>query len=112
MVGGLSMAADGNDLETMRLLLAKGAVAKIQDEAGNSPLLSAASNCNHEAAKLLLSKGGDVNAANTASGEVKFGKIQLIHLTPLMMAATSARPKLCRRCSMPGPRSRMRTSAA
>jgi ankyrin repeat protein len=92
--GALALAADGNNLENVRLLLAKGAVANVQDEAGNSPLLSAASNCNHEAAKLFLAKGADVNAANTSSGEVKFGKIQLIHLTPLMLAATFCSPEI------------------
>ena len=37
---------------------------------------------------LFLSKGANVNAANTSAGEVKFGKIQLIKLTPLMLAST------------------------
>ena len=54
--------------------------------------------------KLFLSKGADVNKANTSGGQVKFGKIQLIKLTPLMLASTSARRKWSRRCSMRAPR--------
>ena len=42
--------------------------------------------------KLFLSKGANVNAPNTSGGEVKFGKIQLIKLTPLMMASTFCAP--------------------
>jgi ankyrin repeat protein len=83
----LDMAATANDLETMRLLLEHGADAAAVDGAGFTPLMSAASNCNLDAVGMLLSKGANVNAANMFAGEVKFGKIQLIHLTPLMLAA-------------------------
>jgi ankyrin repeat protein len=73
-------------------LLAKGASADTGDGQGYTPLASAASNCNLELIKLLVSKGANVNAANTSGGEVKFGKIQLIKLTPLMLASTFCRP--------------------
>jgi ankyrin repeat protein len=87
-ITALNAAADANDLATMKLLIEKGADPDSSDAAGNTPLASAASNCNHDAVRLFLSKGANVNAANTFSGEVKFGKIQLIHLTPLMLAST------------------------
>lgn len=83
----LDPAATANDMDTMRLLLENGANAATVDGAGWTPLLSAASNCNLDAVRMLLAKGADVNAANSFAGEVKFGKIQLIHLTPLMLAA-------------------------
>jgi len=84
----LLAATNVDDLESVKLLLAKGAGADTPDKAANTPLQATASNCNVEATKLLLSKGANANSANTASGEVKFGKIQLIGLTPLMLAAS------------------------
>jgi ankyrin repeat protein len=80
------VAAEGNDLDTIRLLLSKGADADAVSGAGDTALQSAASNCNLDAVKLLLSKGAKVDARNTFSGEVKFGKIQMVNLTPLMFA--------------------------
>src|SRR5204863_8014859 len=58
------------------------------DDDGFTPLSWAASGCNLEAAKLLLARKADVNAANRGMGEVKFGKIQLSLLTPLMLGST------------------------
>ena len=78
----------------MKLLIAKGADAKAGDEAGNSPLPNAASNCNLDAVKLFLSKGADPNARNSFMHEVKFGKTQLGGLTPLMMGSTYCSPEL------------------
>ncbi|MBZ5623439.1 MAG: ankyrin repeat domain-containing protein [Acidobacteriia bacterium] len=83
----LRLAADANDFESMRMLIDKGAPADAPDGDGETPLLSAASSCNVPAVRFLLAKGANVNAANTFSGEVKFGKILLIGLTPLMLAA-------------------------
>jgi len=65
-----------------------------RDAQGYTPMASAASNCNLEFVRLFLSKGADVNAANTRGGEVKFGKIQLIKLTPLMLASTFCAPEV------------------
>jgi len=93
-VGALQNAADADDLESMKLLVAKGADPKMADGAGNTPLISAAMNCNLEAVKLFVSKGADPNAGTTFGGEVKFGKIQLIGLTPLMMGSTFCSPEL------------------
>ncbi|MCX6623570.1 MAG: ankyrin repeat domain-containing protein [Acidobacteria bacterium] len=83
----LHEAAESNDLETMRLLLSKGADVADVDGGGYTPLMAAAAHCNEAAIRLMLAKGADVNAANTFSGKAKFGKIQIIHVTSLMLAA-------------------------
>jgi len=83
----LHAAVEANDNEVIKLLLDKGANAATPDGAGFTPLMASAYNCNDIAIRALLGKGADVNAANTFAGEVKFGKIQLIHLTSLMSAA-------------------------
>ena len=93
-ITALNAAADADDFESMKLLLAKGAEPDPADMGGNTPLSSAANNCNLAAIKLFLSKGANVNAANTFGGEVKFGKIQLMKLTPLMLAATYCSPEI------------------
>ena len=100
----LTAAAWADNSDSVKLLLAKGAGADIADGQGYTPLSWAASNCNLEAVKLFLSKGANVNAANTSGGEVKFGKIQLIKLTPLMLASTFCGRRWSRRCSMRAPR--------
>ena len=65
----------------------------------------AASNCNLESVKFFLSKGANVNTANTEGGQVKFGKIQLIKLTPADAGFhLLLRRNWSRRCSMPAPR--------
>ncbi len=93
-ITALNAAADANDLESVKLLTAKGAEPDHHDDAGNTPLQSAARNCNLSAVKLFLSKGADVNAATTDSADVKFGKVQLIKLTPLMLASSYCSPDL------------------
>ena len=55
---------------------------------------SAATACNLEAVKLLLARKANVNAATAFGGEVKFGKIQLIHLMPLMLGSTFCSPAM------------------
>ena len=85
-------AADANDLESAKLLVARGAESGATDQSGNAPITSAAQSCNLEMVKLFVTRKADVNAASTFGGEVKFGKIQLIHLTPLMMASTFCSP--------------------
>lgn len=82
----LYAAAQANDLESMRLLLEHGADAGGGDGGGFTPLMVAAGHCNVPAMRLLLSKGADVNATNAFAGEVKFGKIQLVHMSALMLA--------------------------
>jgi len=83
----LRLAADLDDFESVRLIIDAGVPPDAPDGDGTTALQSAAVNCNLAETKFLLSKGADVNLANTFSGEVKFGKIQLIGLTPLMWAA-------------------------
>jgi len=90
----LVVAADYDDSGTLQLLMAKGADPKAADAAGFDAIQSAASNCNLAETKVLLAKGANVNSFNAFSGEVKFGKIQLIGLTPLMMASTFCSPEL------------------
>ena len=81
-------AATSNDMESVRLLVDAGADVNPADGNGFVPLNWAAGNCNQEMIKLLLARKADVNAATIGFGEVKFGKIQLSHLTPLMLAST------------------------
>ena len=88
----LAAASWGDISDSVKLLLDKGAGPDVADSQGYTPLSNAAGNCNLEAVKLYLSKGANVNAPNTKGGEVKFGKIQLIKLTPLMMASTFCAP--------------------
>jgi ankyrin repeat protein len=83
----LYAASQANDLDTMRLLLDHGADPNGEDGGGFTPLMTAAGHCNIPAMKLLLSKGAGVNMVDTFAGEVKFGKIQLTHLSALMFAA-------------------------
>ena len=80
-------AAELDDLDSIKLLLERDVDADVADVDGFTPLMSAASNCNLELTKLLLARKANVNAANLGNGEVKFGKIQLIHLTPLMLGS-------------------------
>jgi ankyrin repeat protein len=82
----LYAAAQANDLQSMRLLLEHGADPE-ETDGGFTPLMVASGHCNVPAIKLLLSKGAKVNSLNTLAGEVKFGKIQLYHLSALMFAA-------------------------
>jgi ankyrin repeat protein len=81
-----------NNLDVVKLLAAKGAAADVQDGQGFTTLANAASNCNLESVKFFLSKGTNVNTPNTKGGQVKFGPIQLIKLTPLMLASTFCAP--------------------
>ncbi|HEY1338323.1 MAG TPA: ankyrin repeat domain-containing protein, partial [Bryobacteraceae bacterium] len=84
----LLWAAAGGDVASMRALIAKGSDVNAVDEEGITPLQFAAMNCDAGAERLLLSKGAEVDKANTSAGQVKFGMVQLIHLTPLMLAAS------------------------
>ena len=64
----LSLAASVGEVETMRLLLAKGANPKATLRGGGTPINSAAGGKEAEAVRLLIQRGVDVNTANTAGG--------------------------------------------
>ena len=93
-MSALIEAADCGNTEAARLLIEKGADANSADSASRSAVALAAGSSNLALVKLLLSKGADVNLANTFAGKVKFGDIQLIGLTPLMVAAPYGSPQL------------------
>ena len=72
----LHIAASGNDLQKVVLLLEKGAELEARDTAGGTPLMIAAGGSSTpEIVQLLIEKGAEVNARST------------IGLTPLMFAA-------------------------
>ena len=86
----LEQAASSNNIEVVRLLLAKGADVNIVDECGYTALLNAAGNGDRNAplVKLLLEHGARVNVKSGDTAEiVKNGPIALGHLTPLQAAA-------------------------
>lgn len=80
----LELAASAGDPESVRLLLAAGADARNASKSGFTPLLAAVQNCDLASMRMLLAKGADPNAAVTDAGTVKFGKIQLIGMTPML----------------------------
>jgi ankyrin repeat protein len=86
-VGALHLAALAGDSKSVRLLLAAGADAAATDRDGVTPLMRALQNCNTESVQALIAKGSDVNATLLSAGQVKFGPIQLIGMTPLSIAA-------------------------
>jgi ankyrin repeat protein len=80
----LELAASAGDPESVRLLLAAGADARNASQSGFTPLLGAVFNCDMASIRMLLAKGADPNARLTDAGTVKFGKIQLIGLSPML----------------------------
>ena len=88
----LQTAAFKGDVEMLRLLLNKGADPKLKDMGGFTALLNAFQDPDQERIRVLLDAGSDVNAANTFSGAVKNGPIDLVHMTPLFLAAPDAPP--------------------
>ncbi|MBI4902807.1 MAG: ankyrin repeat domain-containing protein [Acidobacteria bacterium] len=93
-VSPITAAASNGDFAIVEALMARGADPKSRDKTGITTLQSAATWLNVPAVKMLLAKGVDVNAANTDSGTVKNGKIQLTNLTPLLLAAPFGSPDL------------------
>jgi ankyrin repeat protein len=87
----LELAAMGGDAESVRLLLAAGADARNASRAGMTPLLAAVYNCDLASVRLLLAKGADPNAKVTDAGTVKFGKIELTGITPMLSSTAYCR---------------------
>jgi ankyrin repeat protein len=83
----LNLAAEANDFETLKLLVAAGADPKSVDPAGNSPLQFAAAKCNVQMVRYLISQGANVNQRNKIAGRVKHGPVALTNLSPLIFAA-------------------------
>jgi ankyrin repeat protein len=90
----LQTAALKGDIEMVRLLLAKGADPSQKDKGGFTALLNSFQTNDPEMTKMLLSAGSDTNVANTFTGQVKNGPIQMIHMTPVFMAAPEAEPSV------------------
>ncbi len=88
----LEDAAFKGDAEMIRLLLAKGADPRRADQGGFTALLDALNSADPARVRMLIDAGSDVNAANTFSGKVKNGPIDLVHLTPVFLAAPDAQP--------------------
>ncbi|MBN8732987.1 MAG: ankyrin repeat domain-containing protein [Acidobacteria bacterium] len=81
------ICAEASQTELIELLVRSGADVNAVSASGTTALMNAAGSNNVAAAKLLLSKGAKVNAANTMGGRVPRGEIALKHLTALMLAA-------------------------
>ncbi|MBK7930719.1 MAG: ankyrin repeat domain-containing protein [Bryobacterales bacterium] len=81
------ICAEMSQTELIGLLVRSGADVNATSASGTTALMNAAGSNNVAAARLLLSKGAKVNAANTMGGRVPRGEIALKKLTPLMLAA-------------------------
>jgi len=90
----LQIAALKGDAAMVRLLLDKGADARTADKGGYTALLNAFTVVDPERVRMLLDAGADVNAANTNSGEVKNGPIDLVHLNAVFLAAPDQDPSV------------------
>jgi ankyrin repeat protein len=83
----LNVSAESGDLESVQLLLSKGATASLPNRFGVTPLGSAPTGRRVEIAQLLLQKGLDVNAGTTDAGRVTNGPIDRLKVTALHNAA-------------------------
>jgi len=82
----LTLAALAGDTESVKALLAAGADGKRIDRFG-SVLVDTMENCTIPATRAVIEKGADPNGGVVNAGTVKFGPIQLVGLTPLMIAS-------------------------
>jgi ankyrin repeat protein len=85
--GALLMAANSGELAKVQFLVERGLDVNQTNGAGFTPIMLPAAFASTDILRYLISKGANVNVANRFSGEVKFGKIELIGITPLMVAA-------------------------
>jgi ankyrin repeat protein len=84
----LIRAAGAGDMDMLQALLAKGADPHHADKAGITALQLATSFTSSDRVRILIKAGADPNSSNNFGGKVKNGPIALIHLTPLMLAAS------------------------
>ena len=90
----LSDAASAGSATSVDLLLAAGADPNAADNFGVTPLMNASIGGNVKAVRALLAKGADPKLANTKSGQVKFGDVQVNHMTALMFGIPYAPPQM------------------
>ncbi|MFN9299747.1 MAG: ankyrin repeat domain-containing protein [Acidobacteriota bacterium] len=84
----LLAAADNHcSAASIRLLLAAGADAKAVDPSGSNVLNGAVASCPLDLIADLIARGANVNQQNSFGGDVRKGKIQLVGISPLMLAA-------------------------
>ena len=81
--------------ESVRLLLAAGADVKAIDGGGFGAAHGAIA-CSPALLKDILQRGANVNQQNTFAGKVRHGDIQLMGLSPLMLASAHFGPAIVR----------------
>lgn len=77
-----------------RLLLAAGADAKAVDPAGSNVLTGGVVSCPIDLIADFIARGANVNQQTTFGGEVRKGKVNLIGISPLMLASAHREPAL------------------
>jgi ankyrin repeat protein len=95
----LTAATMGNDLDTIRLMVAAGIDVNAAGVTGVTPLLGAAYHGNAAAVKLLLEKGARTSVVAAAPvlfppESPKSGPVALTEVTPLMIAAARETPEV------------------
>jgi ankyrin repeat protein len=83
----LGLAAETGDVQTMRLLIGKGADIGSLNWEGETPVLQAVKSMRPEAVRLLIEKGADVNVATNWYPSVRHGQVEKLQLTALHYAA-------------------------
>lgn len=92
----LLMAAKAADVETMKLLIARGADVNLAHKVlGLTPLGNAVSANNLDAVRLLLASGADVRRPGmNDSVRVRHGRLALQNIWPLLLAAPYGSPEM------------------
>jgi ankyrin repeat protein len=87
-LNALVVAASAGNLEVVRMLVDRGSDAKYNPAPGGAALHFAAANRDTAMIRYLLAQGAQVDARLNFAMPVKFGKIALDQITPLMFAAS------------------------
>ena len=95
-VSALFLAASVGDVETMRLLLTKGADPHATTAGGANALNAASTTGEIEAGRLLLARKADVNAVNTLAGQQRNGPTNRQKVTALHNAAATGAVEIVR----------------